>query len=66
MDTSKNKGNLNHLKIIQKMYEQHNWKAWHPGTTENSHNGHCAHTLESINVKAQNADHEKYYMNCIL
>jgi hypothetical protein len=24
-----------------------------PGTTENSHIGHCPHTLESTNVKVQ-------------
>ena len=30
-------------------------------TTENSHNGHCTHNSESINVKAQNIQHENYH-----
>ena len=37
-------GNWNHLKIIQKIPEQHTGKARNQGTTENSHIGHCTHT----------------------
>jgi hypothetical protein len=39
-DTSNNRGNWNHLKIIQKIAGQHNGKARNQGTTENSHTGH--------------------------
>jgi hypothetical protein len=58
-DTSNNKGNWNHLKIIQKIPEQHTGKARNQGTTENSHIGHCTHTSESTNVKVQNIQHGK-------
>jgi hypothetical protein len=40
--------------------EQHSWRARHHGTAENSRIGHCAHTAESNNVKAQNG----YYHGC--
>ena len=36
-DTSNNRGNWNHLKIIQKIPEQHTTKAQNQGTAENSH-----------------------------
>jgi hypothetical protein len=52
-DTSKNRGNWNHLKIIQKIPEQHSGKARNQGATENSHIGHCTHTAESTDVKVQ-------------
>ena len=52
-DISNNKGNCNHLKIIQKIPEQHIRKARNPGTTENSHIVHCTHTSESTNVNVQ-------------
>jgi hypothetical protein len=51
-DTSKNRGNWNHLQIIQKAFEQHNWKGRHQGTTGNSHTRHRAHASESTDVKA--------------
>jgi hypothetical protein len=51
-DTS-NKGNWNHLKIVQTLPRQHTGKARNQGTTENSHIGHCARTSESTNVKLQ-------------
>jgi hypothetical protein len=43
-DTSNNRGNWNHFKIIQKIPEQRTGKARNQGTTENSHSGHCTHT----------------------
>jgi hypothetical protein len=43
-NTSNNRGNCNHLKIIQKIPEQRTGKARHRGTTENSHIGHDTHT----------------------
>jgi hypothetical protein len=52
-DTSNNRGNWNHLKIIQKIPEQHTVKARSQGATENSYIGHCTRTLESTNVKVQ-------------
>ena len=45
--------NWDHFKVIQKIREQHTWKTWSQGTTENSHIGHCTHTSESTNVKVQ-------------
>ena len=36
-DTSNNRGNWNHLKIIQKIPEQHTGRSPHQGTTENFH-----------------------------
>ena len=51
-DTSNKVGDWNPLRIIQKLFEQHTRKARIQGTTENSHNGHCTHTLDSTNVKA--------------
>jgi hypothetical protein len=34
-DTNNDRGNWNHLTIIQKIPEQQTWKAQHQGTTEN-------------------------------
>jgi hypothetical protein len=51
--------NWNHLKIIQKIYEQYTGKTWTRVTTKNSHIEHCAHTLESTNVKVQSIPHGK-------
>jgi ribosomal protein L14E/L6E/L27E len=53
------RSNWNHLKIIQKILEQHTGKARNQGTTENSHTGRCTHTLESTNVKEQNIQRGK-------
>ena len=56
--TDHNRGNWNHHKIVQKIPEQHNWKARQQGTADNSHTGHCTHTSESTIVKVQNVHHE--------
>jgi hypothetical protein len=53
-DNNKNTGNWNHLKITQKIPEQHTERAQNQGTTENSHTGHCTHTSESSDVKVRN------------
>jgi hypothetical protein len=53
-DTSNNRGNWNHRKMIQKTPEHHTGKERNQGTTENGHIGHCTHTSESANVKVQN------------
>jgi hypothetical protein len=58
-DTSNNRGNWNHLKIIHKIPEQHTWNARNQGTAENSHIGHCTHTSEGTNVKVRNIQREK-------
>ena len=42
-----NRGNWNHLKIIQTVPEQHTGRARNQGTTKNSHTEHCTHTSES-------------------
>ena len=52
-DTSNNRGDLDYIKIIQKIRKQHTRKTWSQGTTENSHIGHYTHTSESANVKIQ-------------
>jgi hypothetical protein len=52
-DTSNNRDNWNHFKIIEKIPEQRTGKARNQGTTENSHIGHCTHTAESTDVKVQ-------------
>ena len=56
-DTSNNRDKLNHLNIIQKIPEHHNWKARHQGSTKNRLVGHCARTQGSSNVKVQNVYH---------
>jgi hypothetical protein len=43
---SNNRGNRNHLRIIQKIPEQHTGKTRNQGTTEQSHIGHCTRTTE--------------------
>jgi len=53
-DTNKNRGNWDHFKIIQKIFEENTWKARHQGPTANSQIMHCACTLESSIVKVQN------------
>ena len=52
-DTSNNRSDWDHFKIIQKIHKQHTWKPCSEGTTENSHIGYCAQTSESANVKVQ-------------
>jgi hypothetical protein len=52
-DTSSDRDNWNHLKIIQKISNKRAWKAEHHGTTENGHIGHCPRTSGSTNVKVQ-------------
>ena len=49
-DTSNNRRKWVHLKIIQKIPDQHTWKAGRKATTENSHMGHCAHALREVLV----------------
>jgi len=47
-------GNRHHIKIIDKIPEQHIWKGRRQGTLENSHTWHCTHISETTNVKVQN------------
>ena len=54
----------NHFKLIQKIPEPHTQKAQNKGTTENSHIGHCTHTLESTIVKVQNIFNMQSYITC--
>jgi hypothetical protein len=58
-DTSHNRGEWNHLSIIQTVPEEHTGKAGNQGTTANSHIGQCTHTSESTVVMAQNIEHGK-------
>ena len=48
-----NRGNCNHIKIIQKIPEKPTGKARNQGTAESSHTGHPTHTSETTNVKVQ-------------
>ena len=66
IDTSSNMGNWYHLKIIQKIPEQHTKKARHQGTTENSHTGHCSHILKSTNVKFSRSYRASWYYQSYL
>jgi hypothetical protein len=50
-DISNNRGNWNHLKIIQKVPEQRNGKARCSETTQNSHTGHYTDPAGSTDVK---------------
>jgi hypothetical protein len=59
IETRNNRGKWNHLKIIQKITEQHTRKVRNTGTTENSHIGHCTRTSESAKVKVQHTQHGK-------
>jgi len=66
-DTGKNRGNWNHLKIIQTIPEQNTGKALHQGTTVNSHTGHCTHTAGSTDVKCNTfnmGSNITCYINC--
>jgi hypothetical protein len=58
-DTSNNRGSWNHLKIIQKIPEQHTGKSRNQGTTDNRHTGHCADTPGSTNAKIKTVYHNK-------
>ena len=49
-DASNKRGSWNHLKIIQKIPDQHTGKARNQGATQNSHTGHCADTPGSTNA----------------
>ena len=52
--TSNSRDSWNHIKITQKIPEQHTGKAGHQGATEKSLTGHCARTVGSADVKVQN------------
>jgi hypothetical protein len=41
-----NKGNWNHIKIIQKIPQEHRGEAQNQGTTKNSHIGHSIYSSE--------------------
>jgi hypothetical protein len=43
VNTSNNRSNWNHLKILQKILEQRTGKARYQGTAENSCTGHSTH-----------------------
>jgi hypothetical protein len=57
----KSETKCNHLKVIQKIPEQHTRKAWNPASTENSHTEHLARTWESTDVEVQNIQRRKYH-----
>ena len=49
---------------IQAILEQHTRKARNSETTENSHIGHFAHSMDSANVKVQNVFHGRNNITC--
>jgi hypothetical protein len=51
IDAGNNRGNWNHLKISQKIPQQHTGIARNQGTTGNSHTGHCTHISQSTKYK---------------
>jgi hypothetical protein len=53
-DTSKNRGDWDYFKVVQNKREQYTGKTRNQGTTQNSHIGHCTHTLrKNTDVKVQ-------------
>jgi len=50
-NTSNNRRNRNHFKIICKTSVQHTGEARNQVTAENNHTGHCTHTAKSADVK---------------
>jgi len=52
-------GNVDHLKIIQTILEQHNGQAWNQGTTKKQ-----PHTSESTNLKEVNIFHTWNNITC--
>jgi hypothetical protein len=58
-DTSNSCGNCKHLKVIQKIPEQHDGKARNQGTTEQNHIGYGTHTSESTDVSVQKVSRDK-------
>jgi hypothetical protein len=63
-NNNNNRSNWNHLKITRTIPEQHIRKARNQETTKNSHIGHCIHTAENTNVKAQNIFHARNNTIC--
>ena len=50
-DTSNIKSEHSHLKFIQKLSEQQNWKPRNQGTTKKQPYWHCGHNSENIKQK---------------
>ena len=63
-DTSNNRGNWNHLKIIQTVPQKHTEKARIKELQKNSDSGHCTHTSQSTNVKVQNIFNMRNNITC--
>jgi len=61
-DTSNNRGNRNHPRIIQKIPEQHTGKAQNQGTAANSHIGRYTRISRSTNVKVQSIQNRKLHV----
>ena len=63
-DIGSNKGDRNQFKITQTVPEQRTGEARNKGTAEKNHFGHCAHTVESADVKIQNIYHGRNNITC--
>ena len=57
--TSNNRGKWNHVKIIQKIPEQHTEKAQNKETTDNSHTRYSTCKWKSANAYVRNIQHGK-------
>jgi len=53
-DTSNKRGDWNYFKVIQKIREKNTTKTWRQGNPENSHIGHCTHTLREVLMSKYN------------
>ena len=63
-DTGNNRGDWNHLTVIQTVPEQHTGQARYKGTTEISQIGHCTLTAGSADVKVQNIFNRRNNITC--
>ena len=63
-DTGNNRGDWNHLKMIQTVPEQHTTKARNRRITETSHIVHCTQTADSADVKVRNIFHGRNNITC--
>ena len=55
---------LNHLKITQKIPEQHTRQVRNSELAKNSHIGHSTHSMESFSVKVRNIFHRQNNITC--
>ena len=62
--TGTNRGDWDHFRITQTVFELHTGNARNYGTTENSHTGHCTPTVPRAAVKMENIFHGRNNITC--